>query len=125
MSEKFNCSVYCQKLTIECAVACLCWVQLLAEKRKRLPFKNCCKTPPTATSLASHVMLIWAVESGCTRSVAFANICFDSENADSAFLFHFKSKFDFGDSLVCPSLAAVSRLSSGVNFAAQCGMKRW
>ena len=62
-------------------------------------------------------MLIWAVESGCTRSVAFANICFDSENADSAFLFHFKSKFDFGDSLVCPSLAAVSRLLSGVNFA--------
>ena len=31
----------------------------------------------------------------------------------------------FGDSLVCPSLAAVSKLLSGVNFAAQCGMKRW
>ena len=123
----FNCSVYCQKFTIERAIACLCWVQLLAEKRKRrhIPFKNCCKTPPTATSLASHVMLSWAVESGCTRSVAFASICLDSENADSASLFHFKSKFDFGDNLVWPSLAEVSRLLSGVSFAAQCGMKRW
>ena len=79
----------------------------------------------TPTLLASHVMLSWAVESGCTRSVALANICFDSENADSASLFHFKSKFDFGDSLVWPSLAEVSRLLSGVSFAAQCGMKQW
>ena len=38
--------------------------------------------------------------SGCTRSVAFANICLDSENADSALSFHLRSKLDFGDSLV-------------------------
>ena len=33
----FNGGVYRQKLTIERAVARLCWVQLLAEKRKWLP----------------------------------------------------------------------------------------
>ena len=86
-----------------------------------ISFKYCCRTPPTATSLASHVLFNWAIGSGCTRRVAFANICLDSENADSAFSSQFNSKFDFGDSLVWPLLAAVNKLFNGVNFAAHCG----
>ena len=36
-------------------------------------------------------------------------------NAKFALSFHFKSKFDLGDNLVCPSLAAVSKLFNVVN----------
>ena len=123
----FNCGIYRQKFTVERAVTCLCWVQLLAEKRKWLPHTIQIllqhATDGDITSVARDVYLsrrIWVYQ-----KVAFVNICFDSENANSAFLSHFKSKFDFGGSLVWPSLAAVSKLFSGVNFAAHCGMKRW
>ena len=37
MSEMFYGGIYCQKLTVEHAIACLRWTQLLAEKRKWLP----------------------------------------------------------------------------------------
>ena len=85
----------------------------------------CCKTPPTAKSLASHVIFNGAEWSGCTKRVALASICLDSMNAKYALLFHFKSKLDLGDNLVWPSLTAVSNLSNGVNLFAQCGMDLW
>ena len=37
MSEMFYGGLYCQKLTVKRAKACLRWTQLLAEKRKWLP----------------------------------------------------------------------------------------
>ena len=80
---------------------------------------------PTAKSLASHVISNGAVWSGCTKRVALASICLDSMNAKSALSFHFKSKLDLGDNLVCLSLAAVSKLFNGGSLAAQCGMNRW
>ena len=60
----------------------------------------CYKTPPTAKSLASHVIFNGAVWSGCTKRVALASICLDLINAEFALSFHFKSKFDLGDNVV-------------------------
>ena len=37
MSKMFYGGIYCQKLTVQRAIACLRWIQLLAEKRKWLP----------------------------------------------------------------------------------------
>ena len=85
----------------------------------------CCKTPPTAKSYASHVIFNSAEWSGCTKRVALASICLDSINAESALSFHFKSKFDLGNTLVCPSLAAVSNWFNGVNLSTQCGINLW
>ena len=85
----------------------------------------CCKTPPTAKSLASHVIFNGAEWSGCTKRVALESICLDSMDAKSALSFHFKSKFDLNDNLVCPSLAAVNNVFTGVNLVAQCGMSLW
>ena len=83
------------------------------------------KRPPTAKSLASHVIFNCAEGSGCTRRVALASICLDSMKAESALLFQFRSKFDLGDNLVCPSLASASKVFNGVNLAAQCGINLW
>ena len=82
----------------------------------------CCKTPPTAKSVVSHVIFNGAEWSGCTKSVALASIFLDSINAKSALSFHFKSKFESGHNLVCPSLAAVSNCFNGVNLSAQFGI---
>ena len=66
------------------------------------------KRPSTAKSLASHVIFNCAKRSGCTRRVALASICSDSMKVKSALSFQFRSKFDLGDKLVCPTLASVS-----------------
>ena len=92
---------------------------------KKLLSMYCCKTTPTAKSLASHAIFNGAEWSGCTKRVALASICLDSMNTKYVLSFHFKSKKDLGDNLVCPSLAAVSKLFNGLNLAAQCGMNLW
>ena len=125
MSKMFYGGIYCQKLTVERAIACLRWIQLLAEKRKWLPhtikilLQNA--TYGNITSVTRDVYLshrVWVYQKGSVCQYLFGN-------ADSAFWSHFKSKFDFGDSLLWPSLAAVNKLFNDVNFAAHCGMKRW
>ena len=45
--------------------------------------------------------------------------------AKSALSFQFRSKFDFGDNRVCPSLASVNKVFDGCNLAAQCGINLW
>ena len=63
--------------------------------------------------------------SGEPAGVALASICFYSIKAKLALSVQRRSKIDLGDNLVCPSLAAVSNVLSGINFAAQLGMNLW
>ena len=72
-----------------------------------------------AKSLASHVIFNGADGFRWTNKVAFTSICFDSINAKFALSVQSRSKLDLDDNLVCPSLAAVSKLFKGVNFSAQ------
>ena len=48
-----------------------------------------------------------------------ASICSDSTKPEFEFSVQLKSKFDLGDNLVCPPLAAVSNVFRGDNIAAQ------
>ena len=70
-----------QQFTIEGAVLCLCWAELLGEERDGVPspvnvlLQYCCSTAPTAQSEASAIMQVGAWGLGCTRRVASARAC--------------------------------------------------
>ena len=54
---------------------------------------------------------------GLTSRIALASVYLDSIKATFALSVQLRSKFDLGDNLVCPLLAAVSNVLRGINFA--------
>ena len=114
MFEVSNGSIDCQEFSVKSDVTCL-----KNDKGCHTLSMHCCKTPPTAKSLASHMMFKGADGCGWTNNVAFASICFDSVNATFAFSVQYNSTLDLGESLFWPSLTSVNQVFKGVNFSAQ------